>query len=120
MSRDSETFVVEVRCALRARQEVSQVCVTPGDTVADAVRRCGILAHFPELDPGRLSFAIHGARAAADQPLRPGDRVDLLRALVADPRETRRRRARKAAAGGARGATAGIGAGADAGPDEAH
>lgn len=118
MSRGSAPFVVEVRCALRARQEVSQVRVAPGDTVADAVRRSGILARFPELDPGAMSFAIHGARAAANQQLRPGDRIDLLRPLAADPRETRRRRARKAAAGGARGSAARIGA--DPGPDGAH
>lgn len=116
MSHDGATrFIVEVCCALRERQEVSQVRVAAGDTVADAVRRCGILARFPELDPGCMSFAIHGARAAADQPLRRGDRVDLLRPLVADPRESRRRRARKAAAGGDRGTAAGVGG--DAEPD---
>jgi hypothetical protein len=118
MSRGTAPFVVEVRCALRERQEVSQVRVAPGETVADAVRRCGILARFPELDPGCMSFAIHGARAAARQRLRPGDRVDLLRPLAADPRETRRRRARKAAVEGAPGSAARIGA--DAGPDGAH
>jgi putative ubiquitin-RnfH superfamily antitoxin RatB of RatAB toxin-antitoxin module len=112
VSSGTAPFVVEVRCALRERQEVSQVRVAPGETVADAVRRCGILARFPELDPDCMSFAIHGARAAARQRLRPGDRVDLLRPLAADPRETRRRRARKTALGKARGSAARNGAAA--------
>lgn len=106
MSGGAPTFLVEVRCALRERQEVSQIRVAPGATVADAVQRCGILVRFPELDPTGISFAIHGARAAAGQRLRPGDRIDLLRPLAADPRETRRRRARKTAGGATRRAPA--------------
>lgn len=106
MTGGAPSFLVEVRCALRERQEVSQVQVAPSETVADAVQRCGILARFPELDRTGISFAIHGARAAAGQRLRPGDRIDLLRPLAADPRETRRRRARKSAGSAPGGALA--------------
>lgn len=98
MSGHTPQFDVEVRCALRHRQAVVRVRVSAGDTVSDALGRSAILERFPELDAASLSFAIHGARVDAGTRLNPGDRVDLLRPLDADPRETRRRRARKAAA----------------------
>lgn len=48
------------------------------------------------LDPGSESraCAIHGVLAPAGQALRDGDRVELLRPLLIDPKEARRRRAR--------------------------
>ena len=42
----------------------------------------------------RLRFAVFGKRAAADAALADGDRVEISRPLVADPKESRRRRAR--------------------------
>lgn len=88
-------FQVQVCCALRDRQEIASVRVVPGETVADALGRCDILTRFPEYDSRRLSVAIHGVTADGGTLLRPGDRVDLLRALTVDPKEARRRRARK-------------------------
>lgn len=41
-----------------------------------------------------VAFAIHGVLATPGQPLREGDRVELLRPLRADPKDNRRRRAR--------------------------
>jgi putative ubiquitin-RnfH superfamily antitoxin RatB of RatAB toxin-antitoxin module len=37
--------------------------------------------------------AVHGLVVRPEQPLRDGDRVELLRPLLADPKEARRRRA---------------------------
>ncbi len=48
------------------------------------------------LDPDReaVAHAIHGVVARPQQPLHDGDRIELLRPLLADPKEARRRRAR--------------------------
>jgi putative ubiquitin-RnfH superfamily antitoxin RatB of RatAB toxin-antitoxin module len=46
------------------------------------------------LDRAAIGYAIFGQRARADTPLRDGDRVELTRPLVADPKDARRRRAR--------------------------
>jgi putative ubiquitin-RnfH superfamily antitoxin RatB of RatAB toxin-antitoxin module len=62
-----------------------------GATVDDAVRESGIAATLPLTTPP-LSFAVFGRRATAATPLHDGDRVELLRPLVADPKEARRRR----------------------------
>jgi putative ubiquitin-RnfH superfamily antitoxin RatB of RatAB toxin-antitoxin module len=65
--------------------------VPPGATVDDAVARSGLLSRLPM--PSPVSFAIHGQRARADTPLADGDRVEILRPLVADPKAVRRARA---------------------------
>lgn len=66
--------------------------VAAGAVVADAVAASGVLERLA-LDPASLAFAIHGQRARADTPLEDGDRVELLRELVADAKAARRRRA---------------------------
>jgi putative ubiquitin-RnfH superfamily antitoxin RatB of RatAB toxin-antitoxin module len=63
-----------------------------GATVDDAVAHSGIVARF-DLDASQLEFAIFGQRAKGATPLVDGDRVELTRALVADPKRVRRRRA---------------------------
>jgi uncharacterized protein len=73
-------------------QDMVPVSLPPGATVADAVAQSGLLEHYA-LDAARLRFAVFGRRAAADAPLGDGDRVEITRALIADPKESRRRRA---------------------------
>jgi putative ubiquitin-RnfH superfamily antitoxin RatB of RatAB toxin-antitoxin module len=63
-----------------------------GASVADALEASGIVRRFGLLEAA-LSYAIHGQAAARETPVREGDRVELLRPLVADPKERRRQRA---------------------------
>ncbi len=65
-------------------------------TVADAVERSGILPRLA-LDPATLGFAIFGETALLTTPLVDGDRVELTRPLVADPKRARSDRARDGA-----------------------
>lgn len=81
---------VEVIRAWPRRHEAVLVEL-PGDAcVADAVKASG----FSDLTQ-ETAYAIFGVAAAGDTPLREGDRVELLRPLQIDPKEARRRRARK-------------------------
>ena len=80
--------------------------VPAGATVADAVAASGLVARH-RLDVRSLGYAIYGQRAHPGTPLRAGDRVELTRPLVADPKDARRRRAaaappRRGAPGGKR------------------
>jgi putative ubiquitin-RnfH superfamily antitoxin RatB of RatAB toxin-antitoxin module len=63
-----------------------------GASVADAVAASGIVTRLG-LFEAALSYAIHGQRAERNTPVRPGDRVELLHPLIADPKEVRRKRA---------------------------
>jgi len=74
-------------------QDVVALELTPGATIADAVRRSGLVAQYG-LDPATLRYARYGVRAAADACLAEGDRVEITRALLVDPKVARVRRAR--------------------------
>jgi uncharacterized protein len=81
---------VEVVRAWPRRHESVTVELPPGATVSAAIAASGL-----DLD-GIVAYAVFGERVAADSVLHDGDRVELLRPLQADPKEARRRRARKA------------------------
>ena len=81
---------VEVIRAWPHRFESVELDLPDGSTVAVAVAACG----FEGLTPGQ-PLAVHGLMVKDDATLREGDRVEVLRPLVLDPKEARRRRARK-------------------------
>ena len=81
--------------ALPGSEDVVSVELPAGSTAADAVRASGILARHPQIDPQRQSLGIYGRTVAAGVALCDGDRVEIYRPLVVDPREARRRRALK-------------------------
>lgn len=86
---------VEVVYALADRQELVEVEIAPGATVADAVRASGLARRHPVIDPDNGPFGIFARRCAPTRTLRAGDRVEIYRPLRVDPKEARRRRARK-------------------------
>ena len=81
---------VEVIRAWPGRYESVVVELPDGACVADALAASG-LAAIPDV----AGYAVFGVRVDAATPLRDGDRLELLRALQLDPKEARRRRARK-------------------------
>lgn len=83
---------IEVAYAGPEGQALVAVDVPAGGTVADAIAASGIVERLG-LFEAALSYAIFGQGARAATPLAEGDRVELLRPLVADPKDARRRRA---------------------------
>ena len=69
-----------------------EVALAEGAVVADAVAASGLVNRLG-LASSELGYAIFGQRARPDTLLADGDRVELLRPLVADPKDLRRRRA---------------------------
>lgn len=98
----SETGVaqlrVEVVYATPAIQVIETVHVNAGATVGRAIEISGLLARFPEIDLTRQAVGIFGTRVRLTDPVADGDRVEIYRALTADPKELRRRRSRRARA----------------------
>ncbi|MGY1409239.1 MULTISPECIES: RnfH family protein [unclassified Luteimonas] len=70
------------------RFESEELELGEGATVADALA----LTRLPR--DGVAGFAVHGERVEQDAPLHEGDRLELLGPLLADPKDSRRRRAR--------------------------
>ena len=66
-----------------------------GATLADAVRASGLLAQLSTEQADALKPSIWGRAALLDARLRDGDRVELTRGLLVDPKEARRQRYRR-------------------------
>ncbi len=86
---------VEVVYALPGRQTLLKVAVPAGATVSRALADSGILALHPEIDPAALRVGVFGQFVELDHALDPGDRVEIYRPLVADPKESRHARVAK-------------------------
>ncbi|WP_298775330.1 RnfH family protein [uncultured Shewanella sp.] len=89
-------FNVEVIYALPHLQKRLQVKVVPGTTCMDAVRQSGISAYFPELDLERVKLGIFSRIVKHNDIIQCGQRIEIYRPLIADPKDVRRRRAEKA------------------------
>ena len=68
------------------RIEVPEDC-----TVQDAIARSGILRQFPEIDLEIHQVGVFGKLARLDAGLKPGDRVEIYRGIIADPATVPRR-----------------------------
>ena len=95
---------VEVVYAAVDRQELLSVTVPEGATVRTALLKSGIDQAFPELDLANCPVGIFG-KVIIDPDSRlvqAGDRIEIYRPLLVDPKEVRRQRAAKAAEAKAR------------------
>ncbi|MCT8949362.1 RnfH family protein [Pseudomonas iridis] len=95
---------IEVVYAAVDRQVLRAVSVPERTTVRDALLQSGIGDEFPELDLAECPVGIFG-KVIADSEVRliqAGDRIEIYRPLLADPKEVRRLRAAKAAEAKAR------------------
>lgn len=88
---------VEVSYALPHKQQIIPLQVEVGCTVYDAALQSGIGRQFPELDLASAAMGIFGKVVAKPKQeiLQEGDRVEIYRPLIADPKEVRKARAAK-------------------------
>jgi uncharacterized protein len=88
-------IAVEVVYALPGTQSLIALTVAPGTTARQAIEQSGILQRNPQIDPVCRKIGIFGKAARLDVVLRDGDRVEIYRSLIADPKDARRQRARR-------------------------
>ena len=87
------TFRVEVAYAVPGKQTILAIEVPPGCTVERAIELSGIREQFPDMVVRDNAVGIFSRKVPLDHVLRAGDRVEIYRPLIADPKEARRRRA---------------------------
>ncbi len=80
-----------VAVALASRQEVIELEMPEGSTVADAIARSRVRERCPEL--AGADAGVWGRAVAPSTKLREGDRVELYRPVRADAKAMRRERA---------------------------
>ncbi|AIV49194.1 RnfH family protein [Burkholderia pseudomallei] len=86
---------VQVCYALPERQTLVAVDVPAGASVRDAIAASGVLALHPDIDASALKTGIFGKLALLDAPVVDGDRVEIYRPLIVDPKLARQRRVDK-------------------------
>jgi uncharacterized protein len=86
---------VQVCYASAHGQFVRELSVSPGTTLQAAVEQSGLLLEVPEIDLTAARVGIYGKLKMLDTVLRELDRIEIYRPLVADPKESRRKRAVK-------------------------
>lgn len=89
---------VEVAYATPQSQQIVALRVPRGTTAEEAIEQSGIRIRFPEIEP-KPKIGIFSRKIPLDQELRDGDRVEIYRPLIADPKEIRRQQAEKDRAG---------------------
>ena len=84
---------VEVAYARPDQQLILTIDVPAEATVEEVIKQSGILDKFPEIDLADSKVGIFGKLSKLNATLREGDRIEIYRHLIADPKEVRRRRA---------------------------
>ena len=92
---DTATLHVQVCYAKPNRELLRDLAMPAGSTLHDAIKQSGILHSVPEIDLTVCRVGIYGKLKPLDTVLRDHDRIEIYRALIADPKESRRKRAEK-------------------------
>jgi putative ubiquitin-RnfH superfamily antitoxin RatB of RatAB toxin-antitoxin module len=91
----AEMLQVYVCYANPEREYEHTMRVEPGTTIGQAIEQSGVLQEFPEINLVTQPVGIYAKKKTLETVLRERDRVEIYRPLVADPKDSRRRRAEK-------------------------
>lgn len=89
----SELTMIEVAYATPEKQRIIECYVEPGTSPRAAVKQSDISRIFPEIDPENCDLGVFGKAISPNYELAEGDRIEIYRPLIADPKEVRRQRA---------------------------
>ena len=91
----SDKKMVEIAYATRDYQKILECEIESGISPRDAVRQSGITQYFSDIDIDSCKLGVFGRSITEDYDLLDGDRIEIYRPLIADPKEVRRQRAAK-------------------------
>lgn len=86
---------VQICYALPERQVLIDHVVDAGTTIQQAIVSSGIIGQVPEIDISVCRVGIFSKIKTLDTVVREHDRIEIYRPLIADPKDSRRRRAIK-------------------------
>ncbi len=93
MENADKQIKIEVAYATPESQLIMVVNITPETTVEEAVKASGIMEKFPEIDLTVNKVGIFGKLTKLTATLTEGDRIEIYRKLIADPKAVRKKRA---------------------------
>lgn len=88
---------VEVAYALPHQQKVISLKVPAQTTVYQAIRLSNITAYFPQIDVDNMAVGVFAKleKSPTTRLVQAGDRIEIYRPLLVDPKEARKARAAK-------------------------
>ncbi len=89
----SDQITIEVAYATPLKQMILELEVAQDTTPRDVVEQSDIDSYFPEIDKQNCDIGIFGKVIRGAHVLEDGDRIEIYRPLLADPKEVRKRRA---------------------------
>ncbi|EAO8404262.1 RnfH family protein [Salmonella enterica] len=92
-----DKLVVEVAYALPEKQYLQRVTLEEGATVEEAIRASGLLELRTDIDLAKNKVGIYSRPVKLTDTVQDGDRVEIYRPLIADPKALRHQRAEKSA-----------------------
>lgn len=94
-----DRIAIEIVYATPERQELLEIQVDRGTTAREAIALSGLREMFPQMVVDEKALGVFSRKVSPDHVLEPGDRLEIYRPLIADPKESRRRRAKNRAKG---------------------
>ena len=88
-------IVVEVAYATPQKQKIISLETSQNSSLKSVVEKSGITQFFSGIDLEHCDLGIFGKVVADNYELVDGDRIEIYRPLVADPKEIRRQRAKQ-------------------------
>ncbi len=92
----SDKVSIEVSYALPDKQTLLNLSVEPNSSVQQGIEQSGILAMYPNIDLSVNKVGVWSRVCKLDTELKEGDRIEIYRPLIADPKEVRKLRAQRA------------------------
>lgn len=84
---------IEIAYALPERQVIIPMTVPIGTTIAIAITHSELQQHCPDINLSEAKTGIYGRLRPLDHVLAEGDRVEIYRPLLIDPKQARMLRA---------------------------
>jgi len=95
-AENGQIFIrIEVVYATPEKQVLLSLSVPQGSTVEQGIEQSAIRDQFPGMEIKPESVGIFSRKVPFDHRLRDGDRIEIYRPLLVDPKEARRQRALK-------------------------
>ncbi len=87
---------VEIIYATIEEQEILTVEISDDTSIQWCIENSGILMRYPEIDLATMKVGIFSQVKALTEVVKEGDRIEIYRPLIADPKDVRRKKAEKA------------------------
>ena len=84
---------IEVVYAIEKEQVIFKVQVSAESTIDQAIKASAVLEKYPEIDLSINDVGVFSQKKELSDILHDGDRVEIYRPLIADPKQIRRAKA---------------------------